>query len=131
MTMERVPFAPGLFSEKDGGALLAARCKSCQRVFFPQRSACLECSSTELQSVELRNTAKLYTYTGVQMPVHKFKPPFVLCWVEFPEGVRVMGQVKNKDSKKLKIGMDMKLVFDVLWKEEDKDIIGYKFEPVS
>ena len=96
MTIKRVPFAPGLFIEEDGGALLAVKCRSCERVYFPQRPICLGCSSNNLETIKLRSMAKLYTYTGVQMPVHKYNPPFVLCWVEFPEGVRVMGQVKSR-----------------------------------
>ncbi|MCK4821440.1 OB-fold domain-containing protein, partial [bacterium] len=127
---ERIPFEQGLFVEEGEGALLASKCKSCGKVFFPKRTVCTECSSKDMEEVHLREGAKLYTFTTVQMPVHQYKPPFTLIWVEFPEGVRVMSQVKDSEKQPLEIGMDMKLVIDTLWEEEGKEIIGYMFEPV-
>ena len=127
--LERVPFEEGLFVETDGGALLASKCKSCGRVFFPKRKTCIECSGQDMEEIHLKENAKLYSYTSVQMPVHKYKPPFSIAWVEFPENVRVMSQVKGGEEQDLKVGMDMKLIIDTLWKEEGKEVIGYKFEP--
>ena len=127
--LERVPFEEGLFLEADGGALLASKCKSCGIVFFPKRKVCIECSDQDMEEIHLKDGAKLYTYTNVQMPAHKYKPPFSIAWVEFPENVRVMSQVKGGEQQDLKIGMDMKLIIDTLWKEEGKEVIGYKFEP--
>ena len=65
------------------------------------------------------------------MPTDHYDPPFAIGWVEFPEGVRVFGQIKDWESQVLKIGMNMELVIDTLWEEEDKEIIGYKFRPLS
>ena len=109
---------------------MASKCQSCGKIFFPKRGVCTECFSQDMEEVYLREGAKLYTFTTVQMPVHKYKPPFTLIWVEFPEGVRVMSQVKDPEKQPLKIGMDMKLVIDTLWEEDGKEIIGYMFEPV-
>ena len=125
------PFAEGLFTEENGGALLAGKCTSCGAVFFPKRSACTECFGENMEEIKLRDGAKLYTFTAVQMPVHKYKPPFTIAWVEFPEGVRIMSQIKEADKYQLKVGMDLKLVIDTLWKDDGKEIIGYKFEPVA
>jgi uncharacterized OB-fold protein len=130
MARERVPFQEGLFSEEGQGALLAERCRSCGRVFFPRREFCPECSDKDLEPLELSGPARLYSHTRVMMPVHKYKPPFTLAWVEFPEKVRVMGQVKG-DDRPLSIGMEMKLVIDTLWTEEDRRITGYKFQPLG
>jgi len=129
--LERVPFEQGLFTEEDGGALIASKCKSCGRTFFPKRTDCTECSGKDMEEVYLREGAKLYSFTAVQMPVHKFKPPFTLIWVEFPGGVRVMSQVKDSGKEALKVDMDMRLVIDALWEEEGREVIGYKFQPVT
>lgn len=128
--LPQVPFVEGMFSEADGGALLANKCKECGRVFFPKREICADCGGSDMVETPLKDGAKLYTYTTVQMPVHKYKPPFTIGWMEFPEGVRVMSQIKDWDRQPLKIGMDMKVVIDTLWEEETKEIIGYKFQPV-
>lgn len=128
--LERVPFEEGLFVETDGGALLASKCKSCGRAFFPKRKTCIECSGQDMEEIQLKEGARLYSYTSVQMPVHKYKPPFTIAWAEFPEGVRVMSQVKREEKQNLKVGMDMRIVIDTLWKKEGKEFIGYMFEPV-
>jgi len=132
MSKARVPIREGLFTEgKKGGLLLAIKCKSCGQMFFPPRKRCLDCFGQDMEEVALSNTGKLYTFTIVHMPAHKYKPPFALGWVEFPEGVRVFGQIKGWESYPLKIGMKMKAVVDTLWEEEEKEVYGYKFEPAT
>ena len=128
--LPEVPFAKELFTDDNGGALLACQCKSCQKVFFPKKEVCADCGGQDMEQVLLRNGAKLYTFTTVQMPVHKYEPPFTIGWMEFPEGVRVMSQIKDWDKQPLKVGMDMELVIDTLWEEAGKAVIGYKFKPV-
>ena len=130
ITLENVAFEKNLFVEEDDGtAILANKCKKCGQVFFPKRNECFDCQNTDMEETKLKDGAKLYSYTNVAMPVHKFKPPFTLVWVEFPEGVRVMGQLKKKGSQSLHVGMKMKVITDKLWEENGKNYIGYKFEP--
>jgi len=132
MSKARVPIREGYFvEEKDGGHLTATRCKSCGRIYFPPLQRCLECYERDMEEIELSGNGKLYTYTVIRMPVAHYKPPFALAWVELPEGVRVFTQLKNWENTELQIGMDMKLVIDNLWEEEEKVVYGYKFEPFS
>lgn len=132
MSKERVPIREGYFTEdKDGGQLLASKCKSCGRIYFPPHQRCLECYGQDMEEVKLSKTGEIYTYTVVQMPVKNYKPPFALAWVELPEGVRIFTQLKDWENKELKIGMDVNLVIDTLWEEEEKEVYGYKFAPVG
>jgi uncharacterized OB-fold protein len=132
MSKERVPIREGYFvEEKDGGHLIATRCKSCSQIYFPPLQRCIECYGKDMEEIKLAKKGKVYTYTIVQMPVSHYKPPFALAWVELPEGVRVFTQLKNWENAKLQIGMDVNLVIDTLWEEEDKVVYGYKFEPFS
>jgi uncharacterized OB-fold protein len=132
MSKARVPIREGYFvKEKNGGHLIATRCKSCSQIYFPPLQRCLECYEKDMEEIELSGKGKLYTYTVIQMPVSHYKPPFALAWVELPEGVRVFTQLKHWENTELQIGMDMKLVIDNLWEEEEKVVYGYKFEPSS
>ncbi len=53
--------------------------------------------------------------------------------VEFPEKVRVAGIITGCDPEKdLEIGIDMELVFDKLYDDDEgNEIIGWKFRPVK
>ncbi|MFC1920312.1 Zn-ribbon domain-containing OB-fold protein [Chloroflexota bacterium] len=131
MTKTRVPIREGyLTEEKEGASLLASKCRACGQVYFPPRDRCPECHGMDMEEVKLSRSARLYTYTVVHMPVHKYKPPFALAWVELPEGVRVFTQLKGWENAELKIGMDMKMIIDTLWEDEEKEVYGYKYEPV-
>lgn len=131
MNRERIPLRKEMFTEDvEGGALLASRCKSCRRVFFPKRGYCFDCFSKDMEQVTLSGACKLYTFTIVRMPAKHYEPPYAIGWVEFPEGVRVFGQIKGWESQPLRIGMEMKLIIDTLWQEEEKEVICYKFEPL-
>lgn len=129
MLKDRVMLREGLIGES--GNLLASKCKNCGQIFFPQRDRCLECNHTGLETIKLGTNGILYTFTIVQMPTEHFSPPYAIGWVECPEKVRVFGQIRGYVNKPLKIGMPMKIITDVLWQEEDKDIIAYKFEPLA
>jgi uncharacterized protein len=129
MSVNRVPLRTGYFTEE--GQILASKCKDCGQVFFPPRDRCMSCFSQNMESIKLSKTGKLYTYTVSRMPAAKYKPPFALAWVEFPEGVRVFSQLKDWEKVDLKIGMPVKVVIDTLWTEETKEVYGYKFAPVT
>lgn len=132
MKRQKTPLRQELFTQDaEGAALLASRCNICDQVFFPKRQRCLDCPNQDMEPMLLRGTCNLYTFTIVYMPTEHYDPPYAIGWVEFPEGVRVFGQIKDWERQPLKIGMNMELVIDTLWEEEDKEIIGYKFRPLS
>jgi uncharacterized OB-fold protein len=45
-------------------------------------------------------------------------------------GPRIFASLKAKEGREFKIGMDMELVIEKLWDEEDNEIIGPRFQPV-
>ena len=129
--MKRVMLKEGLIDVDDADhLLLASKCKSCGSLYFPQRDHCLTCYSDKLETLKLSSTGVLYTYTVVYMPAEHYSPPYAIGWVEFPEGVRVFGQIRRYDRAKLRVGMTMKAVADVLWTEGDKEIVAFVFEPL-
>jgi len=105
------------------------RCKSCYRVMYPKHDRCLSCRGREFEEVELGEEAMLLTYTKVYaIPEGIEMPPLVLGIVEFPGGVRAMGQLATDDPD---IGMKLRPVWGRLRKMGAKEIFGFRFEPVE
>lgn len=127
----RIPVKEGAFTEEaEGGVLLANRCKSCGRVFFPKVVFCLSCFHENLEEMRLSRRGKLYSYTIGHMPSTHFMPPYAIGYVDMPEGVRIFAPLKMVADKPFKIGMEMEVVIEKLWQEGDDEVVGYKFKPV-
>ena len=116
----------------EGGRLVGAKCRKCGQVFFPKVRACLNCFNEDMKDVVLSRRGKLYSYTIGRMPSLHFWPPYCLGYIDMPEGVRIFAPLKVEESgyEQLKIGMEMSVTIEKLWQEDDKEIIGWKFEPV-
>jgi len=128
---EKIPVREGAFAEgPDGGTLLANKCKSCGQIFFPKVASCLSCFSDELEDIALSRQGELYSYSVAHMPAGHFKPPYAVGYIKMPEGIRIFAPLKMVEEKPFKVGMKMSLVIGELWKEEDKEVIGYKFRPI-
>jgi len=126
-----VPIREGVFVEDaEGAKLFGNRCKSCGQVFFPKASVCFTCFSKEMEEVVLSRRGKLYTYTIGHMPSTHFQPPYAVGYVEMPEGVRIFAPLKTIEGRPFRVGMEMEVMIDELWQENDRQVMGYKFKPV-
>ena len=131
--VQRVPIKESTFKEtSEGGVLLASRCKSCGQILFPKATICFSCFSDDMQELPLSRRGKLYSYTIGRMASLHFEPPYALGYIDMPEGVRVFAPLKLEESEygQLIIGMEMEVTIEGLWKEGDKEVIGWKFKPV-
>ena len=134
MDEKRVVFKEGLVGfEQDGTPyLIASRCKSCGRVFFPNRDFCTECYSTDMEDVKLKD-AQIHVFSVVYIGVKGFPTPYILAWVTFEEGVRIVAQLDwpAEEANKLHVGQNLKVTYGVLRVLEDgTQVCGYKFRPV-
>lgn len=130
--MTKVPFQKGLFEETNGEpALIGSKCGSCGQVLFPAKSVCLNCMSTNVESIKLSRDGKLYTFTTVYMANEHFPPLYTVGWIELPEDIRIFSQIRGWQEHPLKIGMYMRLYIETLWQDEDNEVIGYVFKPVT
>ena len=128
---ERIPIRDDTFVEgPKGGTLLASKCKSCGQVFFPKPNVCFSCFGDDMEELALSRRGKLYTYTIGRMPSMHFEPPYAIGYINMPEGVRVFAPLKMLKDKPFSVGMDMEVVIETLWQEDDKEVIGYRFRPV-
>lgn len=84
-----------------------------------------------MEKVKLSSRGKLYSYSIVQVAPKRFLPPYALGYVDFPEGVRVLGQLTTTDPSKLKLDMQVqaelgRIAIDV----QGNEVLSYKFRPL-
>ena len=102
------------------------RCKDCNRLHYPRHARCLSCKGTDFEEVELGNECKLLTYTKLYVLPEGIKmSPLLLGIVEFPNGVRALGQLTGDD---IKVGLRLRPRWGKLRTLGEKDIYGFRFE---
>lgn len=123
---------PGISEE--GPRLLGSRCSACQAYFFPKRYLCPHCHKDgTMEEIRLSNKGKLYTFCVVQVAPEGFTAPYVLGYVDLPEGPRIFAPISitGSDPCALRIGMDLELVIEPIKQDpQGLEILGYKFRPV-
>ena len=116
-------------------ALLANRCMTCGVTFFPKRSLCPTCfEEGDLEEVRLARQGILYACTVI----HRDSPagipaPYAYGYVEIPANqVRVFALLTGSDPSSFHPGQEVELVVEPIRTDSDgKQVIGYKFKPVS
>jgi hypothetical protein len=97
--------------------LLGLRCKQCGAYTVPPKKVCAECTSEELDVVELSGKGKVQTFTVVRVPPEGFEAPYILALAELDEGPWLMGNIVGVDPNKVTmdlIGKRVKLGHKVL-----------------
>ncbi|OGW17550.1 MAG: hypothetical protein A3G93_03010 [Nitrospinae bacterium RIFCSPLOWO2_12_FULL_45_22] len=112
--------------------LLGSRCSACQAYFFPKRYLCPHCHKDgTMEEIRLSNKGTLYTYCIVQVAPEGFTAPYVLGYVDLPEGPRVYALITGIEPSALRIGMELELVIEPIRQDpEGRNILGYKFCPI-
>lgn len=136
---KRMDVEEGLFvhprSASQAPQLLASRCSRCDEVTFPKQLRCANCSCDAVEEVAIGPRGKLWSFTNVNYPVpdgYKGPVPYGVGMIEMPEGVRLLAHLTCSDPRELRVGMDMTLVLDPLFvDEEGSEVVGFKFQPVS
>jgi uncharacterized OB-fold protein len=139
---KQVPIAQGLFTWPAAKpALLASRCRQCAVASFPAAESCMACCGQDVAIEELPGRGTLWTWTIQRfMPKTPYRSnetaetftPYGVGYLELPGGVRVEGRLTENDPDKLRIGMEMDVVFLPFRKEENGDeVINFFFKPVQ
>lgn len=136
---EVVPAIEGLFTlDLKAPQLIGSKCTSCGTYYFPQAFSCCnpECSEKKVEQALFSNRGKLWSFT-VQYypppPPFKVQEPFApygIGLVELPEGIRIAGILTESDPKKLKVGMDVELLLEMMYEEGGKKAVVWKFRPI-
>ena len=138
--VKQIPIAEGFFTwPSDEPHLIGGRCKTCGRYFFPKAYPLhkLGCRNQEVEEVLLSRRGKLQSYTWQYYPPpppYKGPDPFVpygIGMVKLAEGISVVGIITGCSSEDLKIGMEVELVVEKLYSDEQSNqYLTWKFRPV-
>ncbi len=140
---KRVPAIEGWFSlDPEKPHLLGSRCRSCKSYFFPRETLFCRnpgCAGREFEEGPLRRSGKIWSFTNncYQPPQPYVSPepfvPYAIAAVELDqEKMVVLGQVAaGTDVSQLKVGMDVELVLEKLFEDEESEYIVWKWKPVS
>ena len=116
-------------------ALLANRCTSCGRSFFPKRTLCPHCfEQGEMEDITLDRRGVIYACTVVHIPSPAgIKAPYSYGYVDIPaNNIRVFALFTGGDPYSFQSGQEVELVLEPIKKEQQgQQIIGYKFKPLS
>ncbi|MBI2705277.1 MAG: OB-fold domain-containing protein [Actinobacteria bacterium] len=140
----RVPAVEGWFTtEGDEPALLGTRCRSCGTYAFPRESYFCKnpaCDGREFDDVALSRRGRVWSFTNnCYQPPPPFVPtsdpfePFAIAAVELAdEQLVVLGQmVPGTSVDDLKAGMDVELVVDTLFEDDEHEYLVWKWRLVE
>lgn len=136
---KQIPIAKGVFTwPSDEPCLIGNRCETCGEYFFPKVKSCQnpDCpDKSNVKEVPLSKTGKLWSYTIQHYkppPPYRGPVPLIIGLMELPENLKVMGQLTNCKEGDLKIGMDMELVVEKLFEDEEgREVVTWKFRPAQ
>ncbi len=109
------------------GKIMSTSCKKCGKKYYPPRADCSACMNSEMEWSPLNGEGKLVTFTKIYVPPEHFAvrqplmpfssvqfEPCPVGIIEVEAGLRIMGWMPKIDLKKIKIGMKLKAVPQVL-----------------
>ncbi len=143
MSKTKTPAIEGWFSmDGDAPALLGTQCKSCKTYFFPKETSFCRnpsCAGSEFEEVPLSRRGKLWSFTNncYQPPApYVAKDPyetFAVAAVELErEKMVVLGQVVPEVGvEDLKAGMEMELVIETLFEDDENEYMVWKWRPAA
>jgi uncharacterized OB-fold protein len=143
MSKKRTPAIEGWFTDDDDPRLLGTRCKACGNLFFPREETFCRnpaCAGTEFEEVKLGRRGRLWSFTNncyappapYVAPTDPFEP-YAIAAVELEqEKIVVLGQVVPGFAvEDLEAGMEMELVTDTLFEDEENEYVVWKWRPTQ
>ena len=138
-----MPAIDGWFTLDDEPRLLGTRCRESGTYYFPPETTMSRApgfADSTLEPVELSRTGTVWSFTnaGYQppepyIPVSDPYEPFAIAAVELAEEqMVVLGQVvAGVGVEELSIGMEMELVLETLYSDDEHDYVVWKWKPTG
>lgn len=121
--------------------LVGTRCAECGTVYFPaEKVFCRNprCASSDLPEVRLSPRGRLWSFTNncYPPPPPYMSPdpfePYTIAAVELEaEKMVVLGQVSGASVADLEAGMEMEIVLDTLYEDDEHEYMVWKWRPVA
>jgi uncharacterized OB-fold protein len=132
----------GWFATDPQPHLLGSRCRSCSSYFFPKETMYCRnpgCSSSDFEEVPLSRTGSVWSYTEnhYEPPAPYISPqpfvPYTVAAVELAdEKMVVLGQIAaDVDASELRAGMQVELVVEKLYEDDDSEYLIWKWRPLA
>ncbi|MBI2877417.1 MAG: Zn-ribbon domain-containing OB-fold protein [Candidatus Tectomicrobia bacterium] len=125
-TMESEPFWRGTRNHE----LRIQRCRVCGKHIFYPRSLCPECSTTDLEWVQVSGKGTVYSYTIIRraaFPSFAADVPYVFAIVELEEGPRMATNLVGCPPERARIGLPVEATFE----DVAPEVTLVKFRPSS
>lgn len=132
-----VSVIPSRLSLLDGGIqgiLVGHRCSQCEEHFFGSVTYCRNCTSDNLEPVELGDRGTLYSYTIVHRPPAGWQGnvPYALGQVQVPLGPHILAEIVDCPFEQLEVGMQLALALVVAAEDaEGNEMVVYKWRPIE
>ncbi len=72
------------------------RCRKCGRLEFPKPPQCPACWSEEFVQERLSEKGTLYSYTDVFVGQQDMELPYIICYIDLPQGIRICAQLDGE-----------------------------------
>jgi uncharacterized OB-fold protein len=113
---EQLPFTIEQFCKwANQGKLMGGKCRNCGKILFPPRPLCDRCLATEFEWKEISQTGNLLTYTIIYVAPTQFQSisPYPVGIIQLEDGLKLPGMIKATALDQIKIGMQLKLEFEM------------------
>lgn len=80
-------------SDEGGERLAYTVCRECGASFLPPVESCARCGSTKVENEAASGTGRLYAFSSLHVSRPEFSPPYLVAYVDLPDGLRVFGQL--------------------------------------
>jgi uncharacterized OB-fold protein len=114
LSITRTPTIENFYKFCAEKKLMGVICAKCKKVSVPPRSLCPHCRNSDMDWTELPSKGKLVTYTVIHVSPIQFQEqsPYAVGIVEFGEGVRLPGMIRDVKLEDLRIGMELRTDFE-------------------
>jgi uncharacterized OB-fold protein len=81
--------------------LLGLKCQACGAITVPPKMVCRQCTSPDMEIIELKGSGKIRTFTTVFVAAEgrEEELPYTIVMVELDEGPWIMGNLTGIDPK--------------------------------
>ena len=131
--LEKRPFTVFSFYQYIAeNSLMTTQCNECGTMFLPPKPMCSNCLSLNLEWTKLNSVGKLVSYTIIHIAPKQFQSliPYAVGIVEFKQGLRLPGMIRDTPFKGLRIGMKLKICPETSNLDQWPTWCRYTFKPI-